>query len=151
MFAIVRTGGKQVKVAVDQKVFVEKIDTAVGKEVVLDQVLMVAEGDKVTLGSPLVSGALVKASVEDQTRTAKVIVFKKKRRQNYRRKKGHRQHQTVLRITEISVGGKSFKATEKKTPVKKESAPKAEKAAAEAKPKAEKKPAEKKATKAKAS
>lgn len=137
MFAIVRTGGKQVKVSVDQKIMVEKIDSPIGKEVVLDQILMVAEGDKVSLGAPTISEALVKAVVEDQIRTAKIIVFKKKRRQNYRRKNGHRQHQTVLRITEISVGGKSLKAAVK------ESAPKKEAPKAEATSKAEKKPTSK--------
>lgn len=147
MFAIVRTGGKQLKVSVDQKISVEKLDSPVGKEVVLDQILMVSEGDKVSLGTPTVAGAFVKAIVEGQTRTDKVIVFKKKRRQNYRRKKGHRQHQTVLRVIEIFVGGKSFKSEGKAAP-KKEVAPKKEAVSA----KADKKPAEKKASsKAKAS
>lgn len=147
MFAIVRTGGKQLKVSVDQKISVEKLDSPVGKEVVLDQILMISEGDKVSLGAPTVAGAFVKAIVEGQTRTDKVIVFKKKRRQNYRRKKGHRQHQTVLRVIEISVGGKSFKSEGKAAP-KKEVTPKKEAVSA----KTDKKPAEKKASsKAKAS
>ncbi len=98
MFAVIKTGGKQYKVAKDDVIRVEKLDAEAGAEVKLDQVLMV--GDKV--GAPLVDGAAVTAQVVDQVRADKVIVFKKKRRKNYRRKKGHRQQQTVLRITDIA-------------------------------------------------
>lgn len=94
-FAIFQTGGKQYRVAVGDIVKVEKLN-ADGK-VEFDQVLMV--GDKV--GAPLVDGAKVVAEVLEQKRADKVLVFKKKRRQNYRRTKGHRQHITVLKITEI--------------------------------------------------
>ncbi len=126
MFAIVKTGGKQLKVSVDQKVCVEKIEANIGDTVVLDQVLMISEGDKVSLGAPVVAGAVVKAIVEDQFRTKKIIVFKKKRRQNYRRKNGHRQHQTVLRIVEIVLDGKSVKAEKPSKPkTEAEQAPKA--------------------------
>ena len=136
MFAIVKTGGKQIKVALDSKVSVEKLDAKIGETVTLDQVLMVG-GDKVLVGSPLVAKSKVVATVEEHVRTKKVIVFKKKRRQNYRRKKGHRQHQTVLRVVEIVVDGKSNKA---------KSAPKAAAPKKEAEPKAaEKKVAPKKA------
>ena len=113
MFAIIRTGGKQVKVSVDQKVAVEKLEAKVGDEILLDQVLMVSDGAKTSVGTPLVANSKVKATVEEQTRTKKIIVFKKKRRQNYRRKKGHRQHQTVLRIVEIVAEGKSVKSEKK--------------------------------------
>ena len=114
MFAIVKTGGKQIKVSVDQRVSVEKLMVKVGDEVLLDQVLMICDGETVSLGAPFVANASVKATVEDQMRTKKIIIFKKKRRQNYRRKNGHRQHQTVLRIVEILANGKALKA--KSTP-----------------------------------
>lgn len=97
MFAVIKTGGKQYKVAPNDVVIVEKLPGQAGDTVTLDQVLMV--GDKV--GAPLVAGASVTATLVDHTRGEKVIVFKKKRRQNYRRKKGHRQDLTVLRITDI--------------------------------------------------
>jgi large subunit ribosomal protein L21 len=134
MFAIVKTGGKQIKVSVDHKVSVEKLEAKVGDKVVLNEVLMICDGEKVSLGSPFVANAAVTATVEGQERTKKIIIFKKKRRQNYRRKNGHRQHQTVLRILEIEVGGKALKAEAsapkpKAESVKKESAPMAETAA----------------------
>lgn len=129
MFAIVRTGGKQLKVEVGQKVSVEKIDAKIGSEFVLDQVLMVGEGDKVSLGTPLLSGAAVKTVIEDQTRTQKIIVFKKKRRQNYRRKNGHRQQQTILKIVDIIQDGQSSKSKVTVEAVSKEKAPVSEKKA----------------------
>lgn len=101
MFAIVRTGGKQYKVAKDQTFRVEKLDAPAGKTVELDQVLLINDGAKTTLGAPLVAGAKVMAEVVSQMRDDKVIVFKKKRRQNYRRTKGHRQSLTVLKVTDI--------------------------------------------------
>lgn len=101
MFAIVKTGGKQYRVEKDNIIKVEKLDAEAGKKITLDEVLMLSDGKKATLGEPLVKGATVTAEVVAQSRADKVIVFKKKRRQNYRRKAGHRQHQTVLKITEI--------------------------------------------------
>jgi large subunit ribosomal protein L21 len=98
MFAVIKTGGKQYKVAPNDVILVEKLPGLAGDTVTLDQVLMV--GDKV--GAPLVAGASVTATLVEQTRGEKIIVFKKKRRQNYRRKKGHRQDLTVLRITGIN-------------------------------------------------
>jgi large subunit ribosomal protein L21 len=98
MFAVIKTGGKQYKVATNDVIRVEKLQASAGDSVVLDQVLMV--GAKI--GAPIVAGASVTATVLEQTRADKVIIFKKKRRQNYRRKKGHRQELTVLRITEIA-------------------------------------------------
>jgi large subunit ribosomal protein L21 len=98
MFAVIKTGGKQYKVAPNDVIRVEKLPGQAGDTVTLDQVLMV--GDKI--GSPVVAGASVTATVIAQARADKVIIFKKKRRQNYRRKKGHRQEQTVLRITDIT-------------------------------------------------
>jgi len=100
MFAVIQTGGKQYKVASGDVIRVEKLAGDAGAEVVLDQVLMV--GDKI--GAPVVDGASVKATVVAQARGEKIIVFKKRRRQNSRRKNGHRQDLTILRITDISAG-----------------------------------------------
>ena len=97
MFAVVRTGGKQYKVQKDDIIEVEKLEGAEGDKVSLDEVLFV-DGK---IGAPLVKGASVAAELVKQKRADKVIVFKKKRRQNYRRKKGHRQNLTVLKITDI--------------------------------------------------
>jgi large subunit ribosomal protein L21 len=101
MFAVIRTGGKQYKVAKDDVISVEKLAAEPGTTVELAEVLMVGDGAEVATGAPLLAGASVSATVVEQRRAAKIIVFKKKRRQNYRRKKGHRQYQTVLRVTEI--------------------------------------------------
>jgi large subunit ribosomal protein L21 len=102
MFAVIRTGGKQYRVAEGDIIKVEHIDGEAGAKVTLDQVLIVGEGADAKLGLPLVAGASVAAEVVAQDRGPKVIVFKKKRRKNYRRKNGHRQDVTVLRITGIS-------------------------------------------------
>lgn len=101
MYAIVKCGGKQLKVQAGDIVKVEKLDTEVNGTVELTEVLMVAEDAKVTVGTPLVKGATVTATVIDQIKDDKVIVFKKKRRQGYRRKYGHRQQLTVLKVGEI--------------------------------------------------
>jgi large subunit ribosomal protein L21 len=101
MFAVIRTGGKQYKVAKDDVIAVEKLAAEAGAAIEFDEVLMIADGAEVATGAPLVAGASVGATVVTQRRAAKIIVFKKKRRHNYRRKKGHRQQQTVLRVTEI--------------------------------------------------
>ena len=125
MFAVVRTGGKQYRVAKDDVILVEKLTGEAGEVIVLDDVLAVGDGTAQTVGTPTVSGASVAARVVDQTKGDKIIVFKKKRRQGYRRRQGHRQQLTVLKVTEILTDGKK---------------PTAAKAAA--KPKAETKPAE---------
>ena len=101
MFAIVKTGGKQYRVTENNVIRVEKLDLEAGAKVALDQVLMISDGKKTTVGLPVVKGAKVEATVLEQMRDRKVIVFKKKRRHNYRRKKGHRQHLTVLKINKI--------------------------------------------------
>ena len=124
MYAVVKTGGKQYRVAKDDVITVEKLDGADGDQVVLDDVLMVGNGADVTVGTPSVDGASVAAEIIEQTRGAKIIVFKKRRRQNYRRKKGHRQHLTSLRITDILTGGAQPKAAAKKAAPK--AAPKAD-------------------------
>ena len=97
MFAVIQTGGKQYKVAKDDLIRVERLPGEAGSEVVLDQVLLV--GDKV--GAPVVAGASVTATVVAQARGPKLIIFKKRRRQSSRRKNGHRQDLTILRITDI--------------------------------------------------
>ena len=105
MFAVVRTGGKQYRVRKNDVIKVERLAGEPGAAIDLDQVLMLDDGTAPTIGSPLVDGARVSATVLDQTRADKIIVFKKKRRKNYRRKHGHRQALTVLRITDILAAG----------------------------------------------
>ena len=104
MFAVIRTGGKQYRVAENDVIFVEKLEGEPGATVQLADVLMVGDAANVTTGAPTVEGASVAATVLEHKRDDKVIIFKKKRRHNYRRKNGHRQHLTVLRITGISAG-----------------------------------------------
>jgi large subunit ribosomal protein L21 len=106
MFAVIRTGGKQYKVAKDDVIAVEKLAGEPGATIELGDVLMVGgDGAEARAGTPLLAGASVSAELVEHRRADKIIVFKKKRRHNYRRKNGHRQHQTVLRITEIRAGG----------------------------------------------
>lgn len=132
MFAVIRTGGKQYKVAIDDILQVEKLEVEAGDIITLDDVLMIG-GEKTEVGTPTVEGASVAAEVLEQKRDKKIIVFKKKRRQNYRRKAGHRQHKTVLRVIDILVGGAK---APKKAPAKKVAAPKEAAAKKEAAPKA---------------
>jgi len=101
MYAVIETGGKQYRVATGDVIKVEKLDGASGDKVEIDRVLMVNDDGKATVGTPLVDGARVSAEIVDQTRGPKLMVFKKKRRHNYRRKKGHRQDLTQLKITDI--------------------------------------------------
>ena len=149
MYAVIKTGGKQYKVAKNDVILVEKLPGEAGAAVELDEVLLVGDDKSQTVGSPLVDGAHVAATVLEQTRGEKIIVFKKKRRQNYRRKAGHRQDLTALKITDIVTGGKkkAAKAAEPKAEASK-AAPKAE--ASKAAPKAEEKKAAPKAAEAKA-
>ena len=102
MYAVIKTGGKQYRVAKDDIIEVEMLDTPKGGSVTLDHVLLVGSAGGAKIGTPTVAGALVKATVLDQKKDDKIIVFKKKRRQNYRRKNGHRQNLTVLKITDIN-------------------------------------------------
>ncbi len=101
MFAVIKTGGKQYKVAKDDIIIVEKLDAETGKTVDFNEVLLCGKDGDVKVGAPLVKGAEVKGEVLEQRKAAKVLVFKKKRRQNYRRKRGHRQNETVVKITSI--------------------------------------------------
>ncbi len=107
MFAVLKTGGKQYKVQPNDILEVEKIEAGVGSLVVLDEVLLVNDGSDVKIGKPVVEGFGVSAEVIKQKKGDKIIVFKKKRRHNYRRKNGHRQFITVLKIKEIGQGLKS--------------------------------------------
>ncbi len=100
MYAVIKTGGKQYRVAADDVLTVEKLAGEPGAKIEFGEVLMLG-GDSVKIGAPLVSGALVKAEVVEQTRGPKVIAFKKRRRKNSRRKRGHRQDLTTVKITEI--------------------------------------------------
>ena len=158
MYAVVKTGGKQYRVAKDDKILVEHIDAEEGQTITLDKVMMLGDGDKVTIGAPVVENASVEAEVLSQTRGPKIIIFRRKRRKNHRRIQGHRQDLTLLKITDISSSGKkaaALKPAAKKAEASKTEAPKSEakkpaakKAAAKkaAAPKAEaKKPAAKKA------
>jgi large subunit ribosomal protein L21 len=104
MFAVIKTGGKQYKVAANDVITIERLEAEAGDVVAFDQVLMLG-GETVTIGSPVVDGATVAGEVVEQARGPKVISFKKRRRQNSKRKKGHRQDLTIVRITEILTGG----------------------------------------------
>ena len=150
MYALVRTGGKQYRVAKDDTILVERIAADEGAEVILDDIVMLGDGDKVTIGTPRVEGAAVSATIVSQTRGPKIIIFRRKRRKNHRRTQGHRQDLTLLKINAIAEDGKSLKpkaAPAKKAAAKEEAAPKAaakEAAAKKAAPKAEAKAAPKK-------
>ena len=138
MYAVIQTGGKQYRVAKGAVIKVEKLAAEAGATVELDRVLMIGNGADTTVGAPLVDGARVVATVLEQTRGDKILVFKKKRRKKYRRTQGHRQDLTVLRITDVLAAG--AKAAKPKAAAK----PKTE-----AKPKAETKTAEVKTPEAK--
>lgn len=140
MFAVIKTGGKQYRVAAEDVLKLEKLDGEAGDIIEFNEVLMVGEGADASIGAPFVDGALVTAEVVEQGRARKVIAFKKRRRQNSKRTRGHRQHLTTVRISEILTGGAkpTKKAAAKKPAPAKEEAPKAEAAKTEA-PKAAKK------------
>ena len=160
MFAVIRTGGKQYRVAKDDKIVVEKLTGETGAMVELADVLMIGgDGKAPIVGSPVIDKAAVFAEVVEQSRADKIIVFKKHRRKNYRRTRGHRQEQTVLRIVDVSPTGTRPKAgakakaapktdTKPKAEPKEKAAPPAEtkktEARAPAKEEAKKKPAAKK-------
>ena len=147
MYALVRTGGKQYRVAKDDTILVERIAADEGSEVILDDVVMLGDGDKVTIGTPRVEGAAVSATVVSQTRGPKIIIFRRKRRKNHRRTQGHRQNLTLLKINAIAEDGKSLKpkAALAKKAAAKEGAAAKKAAAKKAAPKAEAKAAPKKA------
>jgi large subunit ribosomal protein L21 len=105
MFAVLKTGGKQYRVAQNDVIHIERLPLEAGAQVVFDQILLVGEGASATAGSPLVAGATVAATVLEQVLADKVIIFKKRRRHNYRRKRGHRQPLSLVRIDEILTDG----------------------------------------------
>lgn len=142
MYAVVKTGGKQYRVAKDDVIIVEKLAADAGSALELDEVLILDDGKETVVGTPLVDGARVAATVLDQTRGDKIIVFKKKRRKDYKRKKGHRQDLTVLRITDILAKGQKANAVKAAVP-KTEIAPEPKTEAAEAAPAAAVVPAKK--------
>ena len=147
MYAVVKTGGKQYRVTKDDTILVEKLDADEGQTVTLSDVMLLGDGDKVTVGTPVVADASVEAQVVSQTRGPKIIIFRRKRRKNHRRTQGHRQDLTLLKITDIKTSGKKA-APAKKAAAKAEAKPAAKKEAAPAKKaaaKAEAKPAVKKA------
>ena len=113
MFAVIKTGGKQYRVAPGDVIVVEKLLGDTGSKIKLDQVLLVGEGDReFEIGTPFVSDAVVNCEVLEHSRSKKIIVFKKKRRQGYKRKRGHHQKRTVLRV--IDINGKGAVKTESK-------------------------------------
>ena len=104
MYAVIKTGGKQYRVSEGDSLKIEKLETAEGADVEFDQVLMVGDGDQVTVGAPLVDGGKVTATIESHGRGDKVRIFKMRRRKNSRRHMGHRQWYTQVKITGISAG-----------------------------------------------
>ena len=138
MFAVIKTGGKQYRVAANDLIKVEKLAGTAGDIIEFGAVLAFGEGENATFGAPFVEGATVTAEVVQQGRAKTVIAFKKRRRQNSRRKHGHRQHETTVRIAEILTGGAK---PAKKATAKQEAAPEAEAAEKPAKKAAPKKAA----------
>jgi large subunit ribosomal protein L21 len=155
MFAVIKTGGKQYRVAAEDVIKVEKVKGDPGEIIQFGEVLVVG-GDNVTLGEPTIAGASVAAEVLEQGRGPKVIAFKKRRRKNSRRRRGHRQEFTLIRVTEILTDGAtpsktarpkrepkpaSAEATAKETAPEESTAAEAKTAKAKARPKTAKKPA----------
>lgn len=135
MFAVIKTGGKQYRVAAGDEIRIEKLEGQAGDTLALGDVLMLGSDKGVTVGSPVVDGAQVIGELLDTTRDRKIIVFKKRRRQNYRRTKGHRQWGSVVRIAEIVAPGETAKTKLKSTTAAPKTADKAD-AAPKAKAKA---------------
>ncbi len=104
-YAVIRTGGKQYRVTPGGVIRVERLPGEVGGSVEFDEVLLTAEGGQVQIGQPLVAGLRVRGQIIGQGKRQKVLVFKKKRRKNYRRRQGHRQPVTTIRVTEIAAAG----------------------------------------------
>jgi large subunit ribosomal protein L21 len=116
MYAVIKTGGKQYRVAANDKILIEKLEGAAGDQVTFDNVLMVGNGASIDVGAPFVAGATVVGEIEKQARGPHIIIFKKRRRKHYRRRNGHRQDLTSVVISEILMGGAK--------PAKKAAAPK---------------------------
>jgi large subunit ribosomal protein L21 len=127
-YAVIKTGGKQLRVAPDDFVVVEKLVGAPGEVVSFGEVLMLVDGGDVKIGAPTLAGVAVHGEIADQRRADKIVVFKKRRRKNYRRKKGHRQHETVVRITALggeppAAGSRPMKKAAPKPKVEKKAKP----------------------------
>ncbi len=146
MYAVIKTGGKQYRVAADQKIQIEKLAGQAGDQIEFTDVLMVANGDAIDIGAPFVSGATVVGEIASHDRGPHIIIFKKRRRKHYRRRNGHRQDLTSVTIHEILLGGaKPAKKAAAKPKIETQAETKAEetgkatpvKAAAEVKPKKE--------------
>ena len=144
MYAVIKTGGKQYRVAANDKILIEKLEGAAGDRVNFTEVLMVSNGGTVDIGAPFLAGATVVGEIEKQARGPHIIIFKKRRRKHYRRRNGHRQDLTSVTITEILTGGAKPSAKAKAKPEAKveakleaavAAAPVAEATAAETKPK----------------
>ncbi len=123
MFAVIKTGGKQYRVAADDQITIERLTGDVGDSITFDHVLMIGDGDDIKIGAPLLEGLTVSGEIVDQHRGKKVISFKKRRRQNSRRKRGHRQLLSTVRITEIAGDNDGAKKPAKKAAPKKAEAP----------------------------
>ncbi len=136
MFAVIRSGGKQYRVAPADVITVERLDADAGAKVELTDILALSDGQAVTLGTPNVDGASVAATVVEHTRADKLIIFRKKRRKNHRRKRGHRQALTAIRINEIRGADGAVIAKEEAPKAAKKPAKKTRKKKAAAKPKA---------------
>ncbi|MEO0466576.1 MAG: 50S ribosomal protein L21 [Pseudomonadota bacterium] len=139
MFAVIKTGGKQYKVAEGDEIIIEKLTGDAGSDVTFNEVLMLGEEGDVKVGAPIVSGASVVGEIAEQRKGNKVLIVKKRQRSTYRRKKGHRQLETVVKITSILADGKKAPAKTKKAAPKKDvkvEAPEAE-AASKPEPKAD--------------
>ncbi len=121
MYAVIKTGGKQYKVSKDDVISVEKLSEEAGKKIKLNEVLIISDKGKPVVGDPLIKGASVEAEIVDHKRSAKITVFKKKRRHNYRRKQGHKQNITNLKILSINSSKGKAKSSDEE---KKETAPK---------------------------
>lgn len=120
MYAVIETGGKQYRVEVGTELAVERLDAEPGETITLDRVLLVADGDATAIGHPLVAEAVVSAEVVRQDLADKVIVFKYRPKARHRSKRGHRQQQTILRVTDVTFGGRSAaKETERQAELKK--------------------------------
>ena len=153
MYAVVSTGGKQYRVEAGSELIVERVGGDAGSTITFDRVLLVGDGETVTVGTPVVAGATVSGTVLGEALGPKLIVFKSKQKATYRRKNGHRQHLTRVRIDEISAGGKTSKPAAKADATGAAEAAKSEAEAEKAEPKAEsteKKPARRAAAKPKA-
>ena len=144
MYAVIKTGGKQYRVAANDKILIEKLEGAAGDRVNFTEVLMVSNGGIVDIGAPFLANATVVGEIEKQARGPHIIIFKKRRRKHYRRRNGHRQDLTSVTITEILTGGAKPSAKAKAKPEAKveakleaavAAAPVAEATAAETKPK----------------